>query len=189
MWDEKFSSDEIRQGDLLKAVFVPKLKVPFPVLHEPGSVPGDSSPAQFPVAQRTVLVVSQCCTIENGSRIAVAPVRSTPPISSDEERQQYQAVTEASLPSGRNFVFNLHLLDEVDGVLTAGSGRGLAAALDETQTFEAQPGYLNDFVVARMTPHGRRDLRRRLALFWARTEQSDYDYFESLDEDPAANRS
>jgi hypothetical protein len=175
--------ETLRQGDLLRGLLLPKLSVPLnyargpddPVMPEHPVVVQQMKPSDF-------LVVSQCCTIEQSGVVALAPIRSTPPLKPDEKTAYHKDEPDSGI-SG--YVIAHHRIDGVAD-LQPKDGRLQIADLTLIQTYQ---GKVADFQRARraaMTPAGRRLLRIRLGLFWARVEQEDLKWFEAQSLPPNA---
>jgi hypothetical protein len=177
MWQSELPSadDGLRQGDLLSALLLPALKLPLAVVAVPGQEPGEQGQALVPTKKRTFLVVSQCCTIENGELVALAPVKRTPPLNPPDQ-MAYRWETPEDVPDDdeASFAFNALALDPLDGVLDdPGGGKLQVVSLEEIISYAGDHRLLAQQRVARMTPAGRRRLRRRLMYFWGRAEAED----------------
>ena len=178
MWvDPTPSSDvEVRQGDLIGPMAFPKLEIPFQVVRLPGS--GDveeGTPAVFQSQVKFFLVVGHCCVIEQGEYVALAPLRSTPPLS-EEARAPYFSDPE----EGDEYVFRAHALDPIDGVVDPEGGRLIVADFERIASFRMSDQVVREKRVAAMTVEGRLRLRTRLGLFWARPAPEDIAPLEAL---------
>ncbi len=159
---------DLRQGDLLGPLHAPRLEIPFRVTKYPNAS-DDGADAVFGMNQsRHHLVVSHCCTMEQGKYIAVAPVVSTPSVGEDERPAYFGEPTE-----GGKYVIKVHALEELEDVITYSDHRLRAADLERIMSVRLEVSEAKSLRVAAMTPEGRRLLRIRLGLFWARPEESD----------------
>jgi hypothetical protein len=188
MWlsDPPDSSEALRQGDLLQDLLLPTLRLPITFGHPAGRAPQDGDTALLPSKERNFLIVSQCCTIENHHVAALAPIRSTPPMS-PEERAIYSEADFSLIGADDKFVFNVHTLDPIEKALEEVGGRAKVADLTQIVTCTGDDSILRAKRVARMSPAGRRLLRMRLSVFWGRVEAEDLAWFkqEGLPPGPA----
>jgi hypothetical protein len=187
MWQAEApeESEELRQGDLLKALVLPKPKLPLSFIITPGNEPRQGDRVVIETVQKDFLVVSQCCTIENSSFVALAPISSTRPLT-EEQRRAYEALEPPIAPQNREdaqgtdpvgYVFNGHRLDPIPGILEAGKDQFKIADLTQIMSFGGDRQVLKRHRVARMNPLGRKALRIRLSYFWGRAEAEDLKWF------------
>jgi len=179
MWSSELpdEADELRQGDLLHDLLLPKLQLPFNFLRAAGrSTPQAGDPIQVSSLGRDYLVVTPCCTIANTKFVALAPVRSTPPLKPDEF-----AAYEAEEPSGGDeseFAYGSFHLAPLAGIVEHPPNRLRVADLPNVQSFEGDRTDFRRARVAAMSPEGRRLLRLKLSYFWGRVEAEDLAWFE-----------
>lgn len=168
------ASGALRQGDLLRELVLPKVQMPFSfvnIAQRNDPRPGDKLVLDTHGRPRRYLVVSQCCEIEKGASIAVAPIVSTGPLTS--ERQIPYKAEEPTDPS-TGYVFSGYVIEplgELFPELT--NGRLLIADLTQIQSVIAPTQLLVDQLCARMTVQARRLLRIKLSSFWSRPEADD----------------
>ncbi len=171
----------LRQGDLLSGLMLPRLTPPFNYARPRGR---DASGADtvLLVQQKHVdfLVVSQCCTIENQGAVALAPVTTTPPLTTEQTAAYLQREPGSSPDVG--YARNHHVLDPYGDKLVPVGKRLHIADLTQIQTYICKKAQetLVEMQAARlatMTPAGRRLLRIRLMTFWGQVESEDNDWF------------
>ena len=181
MWlaDTPDESDGIRQGDVVAGLVLPKHRLPMTYARGPGTevAPGQQVILPTPSRDRLHLVVSQCCTIENGDFVSLVPIVSTAPLSED-ERLPYLADEPPVTDGVGGYVFDAFYLHPLPGVIDHPSGRLLVADLVDVQSYAGSREMLIRGRVARMTPSGRRLLRIKLAYLWGRPEGDDVSWFE-----------
>jgi len=165
--------EELRQGDLLAHVRLPKVKLPLDILSAEGKKPGSTANALLPATVRSYLVVSQCCTIENHGAVAVAPVVSTKPLNDGEEAPYLADHPPGPADAPTGYVFNAHALEPVDGTLPERQRQLWIADLTQTISVDGDRAILQAARVARMTTVARLALRTRLASFWGRAVADD----------------
>jgi hypothetical protein len=172
MWLDKCpdESEELRQGDLLVGLFLPKLAWPVTYARAADEPVGPGQPVVLPSTKVTAhIVVSQCCAIESHRVTALAVVRSTKRLSASElEGYEREEPSE-----GLAYTFNQHALAPFDGHLGRVDGRISVADFGSIQTYSGAIEQLQAYRVAGMTPAGRRVLRIRLAAYWGRPEAED----------------
>jgi hypothetical protein len=188
MWlpDPPDTSEALRQGDLVQGILLPTLRLPL-VFGRPASrAPQDRDTALLTSRQRDFVVVSQCCTIENHRVVALAPIKSTPPMS-PEERAVYREADFSLIGAEDRYVFNAHILDPIEKVLEEQGGRAKIADFTQIVTCTGDDSDLRAGRTAQMSPAGRRLLRMRLSVFWGRVEAEDLAWFkeEGLPPGPA----
>jgi hypothetical protein len=171
-------SEPLRQGDLL-------LDVPFVALvGEP--VADDQGLAKVRVRNRPAVVISQCCTIENGDSVEVAQISNTAPLRPEQPFFQGLMNTDWPPVASRSTVSAAFPIGPVDGHLKPKSdGRVLTVDFTRTTNFLGDLAWLQAKRVARMSPEARRLLRLRLALHWSREEPEDGRILRDLGIDPA----
>ncbi len=80
MWEEVAPeiTDDLRQGDLLAEMVLPRLKLPLSIARPEGRDPAENDHVLTKLGKpRYFLVVSQCCTVENDKVAAIAPISGT----------------------------------------------------------------------------------------------------------------
>lgn len=179
MWHDgaPHPEDELRQGDLLENVLLPKLKRPFRVAHVPGADPQGSDPMLISGSKRQVLVVSQCCDIAEDRYVAVAPIRQTGRLNDRLRRALLADVPpdpeELAAGDAVGYVFDQFRLAPLDGVIDDDGELFKVADFGMMQTLTGEVDDLREHRSAAMTPAGRRLLRIKLSYFWSRPEASD----------------
>ncbi|MGO9334601.1 MAG: hypothetical protein ACLQCU_11245 [Acidimicrobiales bacterium] len=170
MWSEKLPAvaEELRQGDLIEGVLLPKLELPLRIIGLPGESPGPQHEAVLKTAERRYIVLTQCCEIESGTYVALAPVKSTGRLTSDGAKP-YLAIEPKD---GEPYVYSAFRLEPV-GSLREADGRLNVADLSQVAAYNRAKSELQAGRVARMSPHGRRLLRIKLGYFWSRAEPED----------------
>lgn len=166
MWeaDQPSSSASLRQGDLL-------LDVPI-VAQQTDAPPGES--LSLRVERKNFVVVSQCCTTENHGVVSLARVQTMRASGiSPRFLESLQVRPPVPRESGITIATNYFLLDPYP--LAVEPGRLKVANFLDIRTVLADPaaGWLTSRRAASMSVTGRRDLRSRLGLFWARPTQED----------------
>lgn len=175
MWAPGVETD-LRQGDLLVEVRVPKLSVPSTIWSIEGEEPRANAELRVPATSRACVILSQCCTLERalarGEPVCVAPLRSTKPLA-PEEQGPYLSVEPPS-DDEAEYVFDAHVVDPCPPAIEANVD-GRLTVVDFTRTFHLQGAdlWFTARRVASMTPAGRRALRISLAFYWARPERAD----------------
>ena len=173
MWEADCpdAGEDLRQGDLLDGLLLPVLTLPIKVAHFSGSEPAAGDSALLGLkGPKHYVVVSQCCTIENGNQVAIAPVKSTPTLTNEEAL----GYLDEEPTDERNFVYSVLRLEDLPEVLEAlGRGRYRVVDLQATQSWAGDRSALRAARRARMTPEGRRLLRIKLGFFWGRAEAED----------------
>lgn len=183
--------DALRQGDLLWRVMLPKLKLPLSAVHVPGAELPKTAPLQAVGVARDFIVVSQCCEVENGDTVAVAPALSTPPLNevlkaaleADEPPLEEAAAPEDGEDEPR-YAFDLFRLLPLAGLIEEGPGRYVVADLGEIISLSGDLHPLRANRRARMKPEARRLLRIKLMYFFGRVEDEDAEYLEELNIPP-----
>jgi hypothetical protein len=180
MWevDAPPPEEALRQGDLLKAVLLPKLRLPLAVVHVPGVDINKSASVQAMGSVRDFLVVSQCCQIENKVTVAVAPIQSTRPLD-DVLRESLDADEPPVEEEEGHFAFDMLRLLPLDGVVDEGVGRYTIADLGQIISLEGEVQQLQNYRQARMSPEGRRLVRIKLMYFFGRAEEEDVAYLNA----------
>lgn len=166
MWDPgaPAADDPLRQGDLLDGL---------PIVGRQSGEPDDGQ-LTLRAEAKTYIVMSHCCTIENHGVVALARVQTLrvpdPPTLFVESLRVRLPVDPAA---GVNVPTNYFLLDPYPQQVP--DGRVKVANFLETRIVDqgSDHSWLTKHRVARMTVLGRRDLRSRLALFWARATEED----------------
>lgn len=202
MWEanQPPPEDSLRQGDFLRRVMLPKLKLPLAAVHVPGVDLPKTSPLQAVGVARDFLVVTQCCEVENGDTVAVAPVLSTPPLNEvlrasldSEEPPLDDAAVENALDAGGadgdgddepKYAFDLLRLQPLAGLIEEGPGRYVVADLGEIISLSGDLQPLKAQRRARMTPEARRLLRIKLMYFFGRVEEEDAEQLDALNIPP-----
>ncbi len=176
MWKTEHPDPEedLRQGDLLGPLTAPKLEIPFRTLKYPNDS-DDQGDAVFSVQLRHVLVVSHCCNVEQGDHVALAPIQSTAPLAAEDKPAYFDEPSEDGV-----YVVRVHALDEIDGVIGHDGDRLKVANLERIMSLRMDVEHAKSLRIASMTPEGRRLLRIRLGMFWARAEPSDVEKLKSL---------
>ncbi len=165
----------LRQGDLLVDVDFPVLKLPLHPYKPSGS---EQDLISSLVKKQTVLVLSQCCDNFSGNYAAVAPVAlrgglrpsQLSAVNAQEPRQEGGRLVDYDLDHFR--------LEPVGDTLLFDERKPWVAHLNRAVSFY---GNCEAFRVARrerMTARGRRLLRIKLGLRWARIAEED---IEELD--------
>ena len=179
MWapPESDGYDDIRQGDVLRGLILPNLKTPIRYLNSGEVSNGDIAAFSTPQKARDYLVVSQCCDLENGSNVAVAPVKSTRPLPANQRAALY-----AESPNEETgYSYSQFGLSPLEGLIEPRvDNQAMYAALDEIQTYLDASEHFGSCVIARMTPAGRRLLRMKLSLFFGRAEADDAAQLRSM---------
>ncbi len=177
MWEADLPSleDDLRQGDLLSNVSFPQL--------DRRLEPDAQGRATLLVKSRTVIVVTQCCTVEQRGIIAVAPVGSTRELNPDD--RLYQALMTEEPPPSQEvdsvpYAIDLFRLEPLHNHLPERPNRLRVAELTKILTFTGDSGWLRQARVARLTPRARQLLRLKLALFWSRVEETDAEALERM---------
>lgn len=176
--------DDLRQGDLIQGFYAPKLKLPLTMTVTGGQVPGENDFAMAKLGrQKYLLVVSQCCTLENDRVVSVAPVESSKPLS-PELREVYANPKLPQDDGDLGYMYSAHLIESYSGEHPPplDGGRVNIANFLSIQTYSGDISELQARRVARMTVLARRDLRRKLAAFWGRAEAEDRKALEDLRE-------
>jgi len=164
--------DLLRQGDLLKDVLLPRLRLPLEVAHVPGTRPNDGASIPLPGYAKDFLVVSQCCEIENGKHVAVAVIRSTGRL--DEPlRDALLAEQPPSEGEEGGYVFDQFRLESLTTVVEDDGKSFRVADLGQIMSFGGDRQELGSYRRARMSPEGRRLLRIKLSYFFGRVEAED----------------
>jgi hypothetical protein len=171
-------SEMLRQGDLLIGLALPRLIWPLAFARAPGDAETTKGQPVVLTAAKPVghLVVSQCCTIENQSVIALAEVKSTHPLK-DWELRAYEMAEPSHSDEDTKYVFTAHTLEPFEEFLLRQDGRVFVADLTTIQSYSGAIENFQRYRVRTMTPGGRRLLRIRLAYFWGRVEREDEDWF------------
>jgi hypothetical protein len=170
MWSAELPevAEELRQGDLIQGVLLPKLELPLRIIGLPGESPGPQHEAVLKISERRYVVITQCCEIENGTYVALAPVKSTGRLRPDEAKP-YLAIEPED---GNPYAYSAFRLEPV-GSLQEADGRLNIADLSQVAAYNKAKSELQAGRVARMSPHGRRLLRIKLGYFWSRAEPED----------------
>jgi hypothetical protein len=166
---------DLRQGDLLKGFLLPSLSLPLSYVRTGDAPLGRSAHVMVNAKERDFVVVSQCCTVENGELVALSPIKQTPPLSA-QGRLAYEWERPEDVPedSETQFAFSAFKLEPIPGVLDDPSGGRLRVLnLEDVMSYAGDQSHLIPKRVAQMTPAGRRALRIRLAYFWGRPEAED----------------
>ncbi len=177
MWESELPPEDalLRQGDLLKDVLLPRLKLPVEVAHAEGTAPSDGAITTSQGYVKDFLVVSQCCEIENGRFVAVALVRSTGRLN-----EQLRLALLADEPPRDDeeggYVFDQFRLDPLAGLVEGTSDQFTVADLGQIVSFGGERQVLQRYRGARMTPEGRRKLRIKLGFYFSRVEDEDGRY-------------
>ena len=179
MWEPLLppEGDLLRQGDLVKGVMLPRLRLPLEVAHVPGTNPEDGAVIPLKGYARDFLIVSQCCEIENGAFVSLALIRSTGPLN-EALREGLQAEQPPSPGEEGGFVFDQFRLDPLDHLVEEPDYRYTVADLGQIISFGGQREDLNPYRQARMTPEGRRLLRIKLTYYFGRAENDDANHLE-----------
>ncbi len=162
---------DVRQGDLLIGVVLPRLEFPLPTARAPDAPPREGDSAVVRTTIKPCIVVSQCCEIENGRTIAVAPVKSTPPLGHD-ETSVYEAIEPTAEVGG--YAYDGFRLESIPGVLDPLDRNRLhVASLSEIVSIRCSPTALMELRAAEMDVEARRALRIKLGFFFGRAERED----------------
>ena len=170
MWstDPIAPGDLLRQGDLIADSLYPVVAHPYRFIGAAGSEPAKGSDLVLRTGSRPLLVVSQCCEVEKGLTVAVAPVKK--------QNVKKPGVREALMATdpepGLPFVYNMLALDCVAD-LTPLEHQVHVADFSEIVSIQGAEPAMREGRVARMTPQGREQLRSKLLHFWARVEAGD----------------
>lgn len=180
--------EPLRQGDLVRAFYLPRLRMPITVVAQPGIELPQTVQMQVEARRGFALVVSQCCSAENSDLIALANVRRQH-VPDERARRALLAATPPEQPADGEFgyVFDLFRLVPIVGVLDESESLIQAADLNQIQSFGGELDEISKNRVARMTPEGRDLLRTKLTFFWARPEAEDEAWL--LERDQAAGAS
>jgi len=162
----------LRQGDLLLQLPVAKQQT------------GEALEATITldVETKDFVVVGQCCTVQNNKVVALAPLQTM-----REDKQGAELLAGLRLrppvPRGVTLPVNYFLLENHSS-LAVPDGRLKVVSLLGARIVHAGPDpmWLQRRRVARMTVRGRRDLRSRLLLHWARPTDDDEAYLALVDE-------
>jgi hypothetical protein len=176
VWEENLPpiGDDLRQGDLL--VGVPFIRLD----HRPE--PNDQGNAELRVKLKTMIVVTQCCTVEQQGIVSVSAVGSTRRMADDDRMYQALMTEEPPPPEAVNevpYVNNLFRLEPFGEHIRAEPGRLKVAELSIVQTFTGDGAWLRAARVARMNPRARQLLRFKLIVLWGRIEPTDVDALEA----------
>lgn len=174
MWADSMEED-LRQGDLLRAVTLPRLQMPLTYIKAEGEQVTAKTQSVLRQVTRNYVVISQCCTIENGAGVAVAPVRQTGPLTPD-QLQAYAYAEPGEIPADAevSFPFSTMPLDPVVGTLDAlPDNRRWIVEFEDAVTFINSKDFFRGHRVAQMTVLARRNLRVRLTWFWGRAVAAD----------------
>jgi hypothetical protein len=181
VWEAELppEAELLRQGDLLKGIHLPRLRLPLEVAHVAGTQPGDGAVALVQSYARDFLVVSQCCEIENGNYVALSLIRSTGPLNPD-VRNALLAEQPPREGEEGGYVFDQFRLEPLAGLVGGDANRFQVADLGEIMSFGGERHELSRHRRARMTPEGRRLLRIKLSFYFGRVEDGDAQYLEEL---------
>jgi hypothetical protein len=185
MWEKELpeEEDELRQGDLLTDVVLPRLVAPIERYRNPN---GTGHLTTVAAPEHLGLVVSQCCQNEQGEHISVSPVISTIPLN---EEQLAEWLRDEPTGVEGEYVYDRFCLEELAGHITHGAAHlrggleGLVlkvADLSRATPISGDRSSLRAARVARMTPFGRHLLRTKLAYHWGRAEAGDVKELEQL---------
>lgn len=169
--------ETLRQGDLLIGLALPRLTWPLAFARPPGVEATKGQPVILTAARPSGhLVVSQCCTIENQSVVALAEIKSSARLR-DWELRAYEMAEPSHSDEEAKYVYNAHTLEPFEELLTREGGRVFIADLTTIQSYSGTVEEFQRHRAAAMTPSGRRLLRIRLAHFWGRVEREDEGWF------------
>ena len=176
MWEAEIPGEEdpLRQGDLIRDVVFPSMKLPLPS-YSVGAL------QQTSVETRTEfgLVVSHCCDNANGKYAAVAPVRPRGGLQPHQEEALLR-----SEPTWEGFQIKSYNIENfwiqpLPGQFEPPEGKHYAAALTRMVTMYGDCSEFQARRIARMTVAGRRLLRINLGLLWSRVEEEDAQALEA----------
>jgi len=179
VWEAELppEAELLRQGDFLRAVLLPRLRLPLEVAHVPGTQPIDGAVVPLLGYARDYLVVSQCCEIENGDHVALALIRSTGHL--DEElRAALLAEQPPSEGEEGGYIFDKFRLEPLAGLIEGDANSFRVADLGPIMSFQGERQRLTRYRRARMTPEGRRLLRIKLSFYFGRAEDGDAEYLQ-----------
>lgn len=182
MWLPREEEDaDLRQGDIVGPIAFPKLKYPLRVIRwsNADNIP-DAGDCLFTYRERHAMVVSQCCEVENGQAVALAPILPTR-IAEPVQRQALENYLPPDDPEAP-YAYSQFLIEPIARVLVP-KQENLTLVADFTQivSVEATPEALLSSRIAEMNPRARSWLRMKLALFFGRPEQSDIDWLNARD--------
>jgi hypothetical protein len=174
--------EPLRQGDLIQGFFLPRLRMPIPVVAEPGIELPRTVQMQVEARRGFALVVSQCCSAENSELVALANVR--PQRVPDERTRRALLATqppEEPEDGDYGYVYGLFRLAPILGLLDESESLCSVADLNHIQSFGGNLREIRAKRVVRMTPEGREFLRTKLTFFWARPEAEDEAWLRERD--------
>ena len=167
--------DGLRQGDLLGEVPFPTLKIEPAVISRLAGQP--ATEAVVTIKYEKALVVSQCCSLEKGRTVLVAPVAGVRPrnAAGTQSLKIDDPTPDAAgdLPDGVGYVYERHRLDLLPGYLDELDDRLWVANFERIIPLREDYSSVEEIRLASMTPEGRRTLRIRLGFFWGRAEEGD----------------
>jgi hypothetical protein len=184
MWEETAPNvvDDLRQGDLLAKMFLPRTRLPLSIARPPGVEPSENQHALIQLGRpRYFLVVSQCCTVENDKVAAIAPIKSTAVLHEDVYDAHFSSTPPQS-DEQPGYVFAAHAIEPFLALHPPPvfGSRLLVADFLEIHTYSGNLTVFQEQRIARMTPVARRDLRSRLMAFWGRAEDGDKEALRKL---------
>lgn len=172
MWEAEHApaDDPLRQGDLLKSVLFPILKVPLETVALEGK-----SAALVATKYKWGLVVSQCCDNENDDYAAIAQVQPRTNLTA-EQNAAYLAY-EPVVDDPEGYIIEEFRLEPY-GDLQPPNGGQQVALLNRVSVFWGDCSPLRATRIARMKPEGRRWLRLNLSMLWGRAEADDRQHLQ-----------
>ncbi len=163
---------ELRQGDLI-------CDVPL-VLQEGEPQVTERQTVELPVEYGDVIVVAQCCTIEQKRLVALAPLKTIRVGKQRPDRLASLMQTEPDPASGGKFPMHELLLEPHAAMRLTGDRRKIADLLEARIFRSPETEWLRRRRTARMTAEGRRLVRIKLGLHWARATDEDEEILTRL---------
>jgi hypothetical protein len=173
VWQPPDRERPLSQGDLLRDVYFPNVRLPLTVVTQVGAGLGETAVIQLEARIRPALVVTQDCIIDKPQtrQIALAPIVATRP---QDERELTALRAEFPPRNGveGHYVYDLFMVLPFEDAVPGIAGHERVADLKQVAPI-APKDDLQDLRVARMRPESKRLLRIKLAAFFGRASDED----------------